>query len=286
MNRRNTFQIVGAAMALVGVAVVIGGFWADRFWLVGTGLALPLLAVAVAIAPTKIPVLMKRELRSLFVSPLAYVLLTAFLVLMGISFYSDVQYGASAPLGRTYGSLFAFSLFLCPLLSMRLLAEERRLGTMEMLLTTPVTEAEVVVGKFLAAWISYAIIVAPTLIYVVIVANLGRPDYGPIFARYGGALLVGGLFLAAALLVSAFTRNPVVAAFVGFVVCFLLGFAHSFFPELTGSPGDVIRWVCIEPHYSRLFEGRILTSDLVYFASGITFFLFLTTRTLEWRKAS
>ena len=286
MNRRTTCRIVGAAIAVLGLAVVITGFQMDRFWLIGLGLVLPLLGGVITIAPTKIPILLKRELRGLFVSPLAYVLLTAFLVLMGLSFYSDVQYGASAPLARTYGSLFAFSLFLCPLLSMRLLAEERRLGTMELLLSTPVTEAEVVVGKFLAAWIGYVVIVAPTLIYVVIVANLGRPDYGPILARYGGAWLVGGLFLALTMLVSAFTRNPVVAAFVGFVACFLLGFTHSFFPDLTGSAGDVIRWVCIEPHYARLFEGRILTSDLVYFVSGIIFFLFLTTRTLEWRKAS
>ena len=238
-------------------------------------------------------IIYKRELSAYFGTPIAYVFLAIFVFLSGIfAFYIGNFFE------REQADLQAFFqfhpwlyLFLIPALSMRLWAEERRAGTIELLFTLPVTMTEVVLGKFLAAWKFTAIALSLTFPLWITVNYLGDPDNGVILAGYLGSLLMAGAFLAIGSCISALTRNQVIAFVVSGVVC--LGFVLSGFPLVLDFVGAVAPAIVVEAvrsfsfltHFQAISKGVLDAGDVIYFASLIVFWLFLNAVVIEWRKA-
>ena len=236
----------------------------------------------------------RRELSGYFGTPIAYVFLAIFVFLSGIfAFYiGDFFGGGQADLQSFFQFHPWLYLFLIPALAMRLWAEERRAGTIELLFTLPVTMVEAVMGKFLAAWIFTAIALALTFPLWITVNYLGDPDNGVILAGYLGSLLMAGAFLAIGSCISALTRNQVIAFVVSGVVC--LGFVLSGFPlvlELVDALApaivvDAVRSFSFLTHFQAISKGVLQAGDVVYFASLIVFWLFVNAVAIEWRKAA
>jgi len=235
----------------------------------------------------------KRELSGYFGTPIAYVFLVIFLLLSGIFTFYLGQF-----FDRGQADLVAFFsfhpwlyLFLVPALSMRLWAEERRTGTVELLLTLPVTPWQAVLGKFLASWLFIAVALLLTMPLWVTVNLLGDPDNGVIVASYVGSLLMAGAYLAVGASISAMTRNQVIAFVLSMTICFLLvlsGFPlvldlfSSWAPDLLV---DAIASLSFLTHFSAVTRGVIDLQDLVYFISLTGFFLFVNTVIVQLKKS-
>jgi len=235
-----------------------------------------------------------RELAGYFGTPIAYVFLAIFVFLSGIfTFYIGGFFdGGQADLRAFFQFHPWLYLFLIPALAMRLWAEERRAGTIELLFTLPITMFQAVMGKFLAAWIFTAIALALTFPLWITVNYLGDPDNGVILASYLGSLLMAGAFLAIGSCISALTRNQVIAFVVSGVVC--LGFVLSGFPlvlELVDAIAppivvDTVRSFSFLTHFQAISKGVLQASDVIYFVSLIVFWLFVNAVAIEWRKAA
>lgn len=235
----------------------------------------------------------RRELAGYFVTPLAYVFLAIFLALVGaLTFYFGGFYQrGQADLGAFFGLHPWLYAFLVPALAMRLWAEERESGTVELLLTLPLTTFEAVLGKFLAAWLFIALALALTAPMWWTVAYLGEPDHGVIAAGYLGSLLMAGGFLAIGGFVSALTRSQVIAFVMGFVVCFLLLMAgyplvldafQGWAPQVLV---DAVTALSFLTHFESISRGVVELRDLVYFIGLIALFLFATVVAIEMKKA-
>ncbi len=235
-----------------------------------------------------------RELAGYFGTPIAYVFLAIFVFLSGIfAFYIGGFFdGGQADLRAFFQFHPWLYLFLIPALAMRLWAEERRAGTIELLFTLPITMFQAVMGKFLAAWIFTAIALALTFPLWITVNYLGDPDNGVILAGYLGSLLMAGAFLAIGSCISALTRNQVIAFVVSGMVC--LGFVLSGFPlvlELVDAIAppvvvDTVRSFSFLTHFQAISKGVLQASDIIYFVSLIAFWLFVNAVAIEWRKAA
>jgi ABC-2 type transport system permease protein len=237
--------------------------------------------------------LFRRELRSYFATPVAYVFIVIFLMLMGaFTFYLGGFYErAQADLRPFFNFHPWLYLFLVPAIAMRLWAEERKSGTVELLMTLPVTPWQAVLGKYLAAWAFAGIALALTFPIWITVNYLGDPDNGAIFAAYFGSLLMAGGFLAIGSFLSAFTRNQVIAFVITVVVCF--GFLLAGFPLVLDlfsgwAPQVVVDGIAslsFLTHFADISRGVIDLRDLVYFALVIGAFLYANTIVLDWKKA-
>ncbi len=242
----------------------------------------------------KLVALVQRELLAYFSSPLAYVVLTAFLFINGYVFYlivaflNDPRTQATAPLKLIFGGTIFFwlyLLFVVPVITMRLLAEERRAGTLEVLLTSPVSEGQVVIAKFLAAFVFYLFLWLPTWIYVGILASSTKIDFGPVWAGYLGIALLGMLFLSVGLLTSALVRNQIIAAILAFavlIVVFSLGLVENLAngAAIKGALGYMNLW----NHMDDFAKGIVDSRHVVYDLSLTGLFLFLATKALEASK--
>jgi ABC-2 type transport system permease protein len=238
-------------------------------------------------------IIMRRELASYFATPLAYVFILIFLVLANaFTFYLGGFYErGQADLDPFFSFHPWLFLFLIPALSMRLWAEERKSGTIELLMTQPLTLWEAVLGKYLAAWVFTALALALTFPLWLTVNYLGKPDNGAILAAYLGSLLLAGGFLAIGSCMSALTRNQVVAFILGVVACFL--FLLAGFPLVldvfrSWAPlplVDAIASLSFLTHFESIAKGVIDVRDLLYFAMLIGLFLLATVIALELKKA-
>lgn len=225
-----------------------------------------------------------RELRAYFGAPSFYVIIAIYLFVTGYGFGWN-----SATLEQTtiqgflgWGSFFL--LFLGPALTMRLLAEEEKLGTLELLLTSPVRDIEVVLGKYFAALMMFVIMTAITFYYPLLLACFGHPDWGPILSGYLGLFLVGAVFLAVGLFASSLTSNQIVAYALGSVFILIFWFI-SYATGVAGEASDkVFRYIAISTYYSAFGRGIIDTNAVIYYMSIVLVFLFLTVRSLETRK--
>jgi ABC-2 type transport system permease protein len=236
----------------------------------------------------------KRELGSYFTTPIAYVFAAIFVFLSGVfAFYmgslfergqADLQ-----PFFQFHPWLY---LFLIPALAMRLWAEERRSGTIELLMTLPVSIAQAVIGKFLAAWTFTAIALSLTFPIWLTVNYLGDPDNGVILASYIGSLLMAGAFLAIGSCVSAVTRNQVIAFVISAVICLVfvlagyplvLDFVSSFAPEFLV---ETVSSFSFLSHFDAISKGVIELRDVIYFVSLIAFWLFANAVIIDLRKAN
>lgn len=233
----------------------------------------------------------RRELRAFFFSPLAYVMLFFFLVVTGVIFvYIVGQLNNPAspggpPLKFFFSATWLMLLLLGPLLTMRLVSEELRSGSIEVLMTAPVTEGQVIAGKFMAAFTFYAFLWAPTLGYAIMIALYEKVDWGPVVAGYLGVLLIGALFLAIGIFSSAMTRSQLLAAMMTAALLFVLFLLGVFEGMATNDlMKRALGYVSIFNHIDELASGIVDTRRLVFYLSGTLFFLFLASRALEDKK--
>jgi ABC-2 type transport system permease protein len=236
----------------------------------------------------------KRELGAYFSSPVAYVFIVIFLLLCGFFtfFIGGFFERQEASLGRPFFDWHPwFYLFLVPAVGMRLWAEERRVGTIELLLTMPITAWQAIVGKFVASWLFLALALALTFPVVITVNYLGHPDNGVIFAAYVGSWLLAGAYLAISCITSALTRSQVVSFIISVVVCLFLilaGFPPVInFLQQFASPSvvDMITSFSVMTHFDGFQKGVLDSRDILFFLSVIGFSLFTTSVILRTHRA-
>jgi ABC-2 type transport system permease protein len=228
----------------------------------------------------------RRELGALFFSPIAYVLLTIFLMVCGYLFWSDFTPGAPVAMRGLFEMMVLLMVFVIPVLSMGAMATEFDKGTIESLMTAPVSETQVVVGKFVGALGFFLLLLAPTLAYVALLMIFGTPDVGPILSGYLGIVLVGTLFMSIGLFCSSLTRSQVAAAVMCAAVLFLITIV-PWFAAGNAILGDFAREVVrqmVFQRYTDFARGVIDLGSVVFFLAGTGVFLFLTVKVLESRR--
>ena len=251
----------------------------------------------------KIWAIFKKEMRLYFTSPVAWVVLTIFLLIAGYFFYSifafftqaSIQSAMNPQMGRDlnvtdsvmrplFSNISVILLLLMPLVTMRLFAEERRAGTIELLLTYPVRDGAVLAGKYLAALGLYAIMIGLTLLYPAIVVYFARLEWGPVFTGYLGLLLMGATFIAVGVFTSSLTENQIVAAITTFgvlLIFWILGWSADY---AGGTAGRVLQFLSILEHNDSFSKGVVDTKDVLYYVNFTVLALFLTLRSLEARR--
>jgi ABC-2 type transport system permease protein len=231
------------------------------------------------------PVIMKRELVAFFTSPVAYIVTGLFVVFSGFLLFSTFFLVNRAELRNFFTLLPVLFAFFVPALTMRLFAEEKRSGSIETLLTLPVSALDVVMGKFLAVFLFTASMLVPTLVYAVTALLLGHPDPGPLVGGYLGALFLAAGFSAIGLFASSVTKNQIVAFFIAFTVCILLAIIDQFLVLLPATIVVQLEFLSAGFHFESISRGILDTRDLLYFLSLTAFFLGLTVQILDDRRA-
>jgi len=228
----------------------------------------------------------RRELGVYFVSPIAYVVTAIYLAVMGGLSGLILYYSREATMRYVFlhGVSLLFLVLIAQVLTMRLLADEQRQGTMELLLTSPVRDWEVVIGKYLGSLALFAVMVLLTGYFPILLARVGDPDMGVILSGYLGYLLLGASLLAVGLFASSMTQNQIVAAMLGIGITLILWMAGAL-TELVGETlGDVVAYLPIFDHYMDFVRGIIDTKDIIYYLSVTILFLFLSVRVVESRR--
>jgi ABC-2 type transport system permease protein len=252
----------------------------------------------------------QKEIKHFFYSPIAYIVIALFTLIAGIFFYlylssfveaafmdmmrsqqfrtQPQKFNINLMLIRPYfWNLALISLFILPLVTMRLYAEERRAGTVELLYTTPLSVSNIVLGKFFAGITFYFIMLIPTFVFMGTLFIYGDPEFGPVFSGYLGLLLIGSSFISLGLFISSLTENQIIAAIGGFVLSLLLwvvGWAASY-----SGPGisSVLNYLSIINHFEDFAQGVIDTKHLFYYLLFCTFGVYLTFKSVEsvnWRS--
>ena len=245
-----------------------------------------------------------KEIRSYFASPIGYILIGLFALLFGWFFYvylmafvqqsqQMMQFGGGggANLNQMmirglFQNTAVIILFVMPMITMRTYSEEKRSGTIELLLTSPVTDLQIILGKFFGALALYAAMLAVTMIYIAILFKIGEPEWRPIVAGYLGLLLMGSCFLSAGLFISSLTKNQIVAGFLTFTT-FLMLWILNWLAESSGPTTQaILNHLSITQNFEDFARGVIDTKPVVYYLSFITFGLFLTAKSVDserWR---
>jgi ABC-2 type transport system permease protein len=253
----------------------------------------------------------RKEMGHYFVSPIAYVVVGVFLILSAFFFnvilasviqqslameMQSMRYGVPQEFDVTGIVLRSFFqlvstlvLFLMPMLTMGVYAEERKRGTMELLMTSPVKDIEIVLGKFIASLTLFVLMLLPTASYLVFIyfRSDPRPPWGLLLAGYGGVLLLGGALLAVGTFISSLTENQIIAAVLSFAAVLLL-WVIDVGRSAGGNLGDILTYLSILRHYDDFTHGVVDTSSLIYYLSFMALFVFLTVRSLDsvrWRHA-
>jgi ABC-2 type transport system permease protein len=226
----------------------------------------------------------RKELRGYFVTPIAYIVITIFLVLTGWFFFSTFFLYAQAELRSFFTLLPVILSFIIPAVTMRLFSEEFNIGSYEMLVTLPVSLNDVIIGKFLAGAAFTAIMMVPTLAYAVTAARLGDLDWGPVVGGYLGSLLLGGSFTAIGLLASSLTRNQIIAFIIGMIICFALAMVDKFLFFLPGRMLGFFQYIGADYHFQNIAKGVIDSRDVIYFLSVMFIALYLTHLRMKERQ--
>ena len=255
----------------------------------------------------------RRELSSNFVSPIAYVVIGVFLVIVGLVFYYGIfnqlitkvmQYKQQASqsgqggdidmpfllIQQLMGFAATISLFMVPMLTMGSYAEERKRGTMEMLMTSPITELQIVLGKFFSGLTLYGLLVLPTLAYHLYIAKFSDPSFPwrIMWSAYLGIMLLGAVLIALGLFISSLTENQIIAGVVTFAVSLLLWLVNMFAADTSTTMGKALEYMSVIRHYEDFTRGIIDTTSLVFYVSLTLLGLFLTWQSLNsmrWRRA-
>jgi ABC-2 type transport system permease protein len=245
----------------------------------------------------------KKEMRLYFTSPIAWVILTIFLFIAGYFFYSifafytlaSMQSAMNPQMARDlnvtdsvlrplFSNISVILLLLMPLVTMRLFAEERRSGTIELLLTYPVRDGAVLIGKYLAAIALYALMLVLTLVYPALIAYFARPEWGVLLTGYLGLLLMGATFLAVGIFASSLTENQIVASITTFgilLIFWVIGWSSDY---AGGTWGRLLTHVSLLEHFDSFSKGVLDTKDVIYYVDFTVVALFLTLRSVEARR--
>jgi ABC-2 type transport system permease protein len=246
----------------------------------------------------------RKELNSYFRSPIAYGVMAFFALISGYFFYVAVAYfmqasiqssmmGQSQPMNVNdsvirplFSNISVIGLFVIPMITMRLFAEEKRTGTIELLITSPITDWEIILGKWLAALALYAAILVVSLLSMIMLFTYGQPDWRPMVVGFLGLLLQGGCLLAIGTFISTCTRNQIVAGVAGFSVCLLLWVLDWVSSFQDSAAAKVVSYMSVLQHFDSFSKGVLDSKDIIYYLSAIFIGLFLTGRSLEslrWR---
>ena len=245
-----------------------------------------------------------KELKSYFASPIAYVVIAMFALLFGYFYFALVVFferesmqmmGMGGPQALNVNQQLirpllmnasVIVLFVLPMITMRTYSEEKRSGTIELLLTSPLTDFQIIMGKFVGAMGLYAAMLAVTLVHIGLLFAFGNPEWKPIVTGYLGLLLMGGCFISVGLLISSLTRNQIVAGMVTFAV-FLMLWVINWIGTFAGpTMQELLNYLSITQHFDDFTRGVLDTKHLVYYVSFISFGLFLTARSVDserWR---
>lgn len=234
----------------------------------------------------KAGVVFRRELGSYFRSPIAYVVIAAFMALAGYFFSIALFATRLAEMAFTFGNLSVVLLFVAPIITLKALVDERRTGTDELLLTAPLSVPAIVVGKFLAAVGIFVAMLVVSLIFPFILGYLGSPDPGPILTGYLGLFLLGSALLAAGIFSSSLTQDPVVAGMIGFAMMLLLWSFSWIAGALPGVWGQVVSALALVSRFDTFMRGVVDLVDVLFYLSYIFVFLFLTVRVVDKRRWS
>jgi ABC-2 type transport system permease protein len=240
----------------------------------------------------KLFAIVSREWRAYFLSPLAYVILTAYMFLNGLIFWRIVVFLSSpgAPRERFLSLMFTntyfwiFTLFIVPIITMRLIAEERKTGTLELLLTSPVSEATVVVGKFLGALGFFLVVWIPSLLFILYLRTQTSVDLGSVASGYLGIILIGAYFIAIGVFASTLAKNQIVAAILTFAVLIPIFSVGLFQSGVDPNRQNVVDYLNMWDHMDEFSRGVVDTRRLVYYLSGMALFLFLSAVVLSSKK--
>lgn len=228
----------------------------------------------------------KKELKSYFNSPIAYIVIVVFLIITGWFFTSNLFLSGVITMRNVFDIIPFIFLFFIPAISMRTFSEEKKSGTIELLLTKPITDLDIVMGKFLAALTLTAIALAFTLIYVISLSFLGKLDSGAIIGAYIGLLLMSGIYIAIGIFASSLTENQVVAFIISFLIVFGLFMLNKILIFLPIALASILEYISIDYHFGNIARGVLDTRNIIYYLSGITIFLLLTKTALESRRWS
>ncbi len=226
----------------------------------------------------------KREVRTYFNSPVAYIVITVFMLLAGYLFFNTLFIEKQAEMRGYFGLAPMLFSFIIPAITMRLIAEEKASGTLELLITMPVRDWEVVVGKFLAAMTLLAVLLGLTLVYAFTLASIGPIDKGPTYGGYLGLYLMGGAYVGIGVMASSFSRNQIVAFIVSFAICFALYLFGRIVQIVPEQLQPVIQFLSIDNHFESISRGVIDSRDIVYYLSVMVVSLVIATVALESRK--
>ena len=246
----------------------------------------------------------RKELKSYFASPIAYLLMAFFGLIFGFGFYTAARdfvrfsfqasmMGQSQPMSVNeqiirplVGFASTVALFLVPMITMRLFAEEKRTGTIELLLTSPIDDMEIILGKWLGAMLLYLCVLGMSVLNFAMLFMWGKPDLKPVLVAYLGLILQGGVLLAIGEFISTTTRNQIIAGGVTFFVCLLLWLLSWFTAFDSGATASVVSYLSIVTHFENFGKGVLDLKDCVFYISMIFFALFITGRSMEslrWR---
>jgi len=226
---------------------------------------------------------MKRDLRSFFNNPIAYIVITVFLSVTGFYFFMFFFYNNQAEMRGLFDLLPLLFFLFIPAVTMKLFSEERQTGSLEILLTLPVSTRDVVIGKFLAGLVFSMIMVSPTLIYLLTVILNGSPDYGPVIGGYAGVIFLAGAYTALGLLASSVTRNQIIALITGWVICFFF-WGIDWVARFVPAKLNFIAMLGTDYHFKSIARGSVDTRDIIYFVSVIAIALILTIKIVEERR--
>jgi ABC-2 type transport system permease protein len=229
-------------------------------------------------------VISRREIRTYFNSPVAYIVVPVFVILTGYLFFTQLFLEKQADMRGFFNIMPLLFMFMIPAITMRLLADEKSSGTLELLITMPVRDWEVVFGKFLAAMALLCTAIGLTLVFAITVKSLGPLDRGPAIGGYLGLVLMGGAYVAIGVMASALTRNSIVSFIVAFAISFalyLLGRLTQFLPQ---SLQKLVAFLSIDGHFENIGRGVVDSRDVIYYLSVMTVSLLIATLSLESRR--
>lgn len=232
-----------------------------------------------------ISVIFRREMSSFFSGPIAYIVCGLFLVFSGIFFFSTYFLANRADLRGFFGLLPILFSFFIPALTMRVFSEEQRTGSMETLMTLPVSAFDVAAGKYLSSLVSVLVMLVPTLFYVITAAVTGSPDYGPIVGGYLGAVFLAAAFTSVGVFASSLSKNQIVSFFIAGTLCILLAMIDVFLVIVPASIVGFFQFFSAQAHFSSIARGIIDSRDLLYFLSLTAVFFTLTVKNVEKRRA-
>jgi ABC-2 type transport system permease protein len=219
----------------------------------------------------KVFAIAKKELAAYFKSPIAYIVLILTISVFNVFFYMIIDQNREASLRDVFKVMEFMFVFLIPLLTMKIFSEEKLTGTIEFLMTSPITNTAIVLGKYLGSLIFFTLIIIMTVTYYFIIEYFGQPDRMSILTGFLGIWLEGSFFLAIGILTSSWTRNQIIAAISSYAILFLLYFSISFTNSLSGPMEAVVRYAGTWSHLANFTVGLITIADVVYYLSGIIF---------------